>query len=163
MKELLIARHAKSSWKDRTLDDPDRPLNARGKRDAPRLGRLLADEGIRPDLILCSTARRARQTVERAVDAADYDGPIEYERGLYHAGPAEIVEHLRRLPDHVDRVMVVGHNPAMEEFLAALLGESERLPTAALARLELAITAWAEMSLETPAELKRLWRPKDEA
>src|SRR5262245_25690191 len=108
MKMLLILRHAKSSWKDEELPDHDRPLNKRGKREAPRMGRLLADHGLLPELILCSTAKRAKKTAARVIKSSGYAGPIEFHRELYAAPPAEYVVVLRQFGDPHDRVMVVG-------------------------------------------------------
>ena len=85
MKTLLILRHAKSSWKDDSLPDHDRPLNKRGKQDAPLVGRLDSRKDLMPDLILSSTAKRARATVELVAEESNYQGEIEYSRDLYAA------------------------------------------------------------------------------
>ena len=161
MKELLILRHAKSSWADGTLSDHDRPLQARGERDAPRMGRLLHTEGIVPDLIITSTARRARETASLAAAAAGYQGEIEETRAFYHATPQAYLDRLRALPPEVGRVLVVGHNPGMEELVEVLTGVEERFPTAALAWVTLPIPGWEKLTLHVEGELLHLWRPKE--
>lgn len=160
-KTVLILRHAKSSWANGTLADHDRPLNARGNRDAPRMGRLLRREGLLPDLIITSTARRARATAELVGAAAGYEGEIEATRDFYLAPPPAYVRRLRALPSHVGRVLVVGHNPGMEELVEVLVGAEERFPTAALAQVALPIASWSELTLRTAGELLNLWRPKE--
>lgn len=161
MRTLLILRHGKSSWANVYLADHDRPLKARGKRDAPRMGRLLREEGLTPELIISSTAERALATAELAALACDYEGEIETTRDFYHAAPEAYIERLQELPDDVERVMVVGHNPGMEELIAELTGEEERFPTAALAQVALPIERWEQLDEATAGELVKLWRPKE--
>ena len=164
MKTVLILRHAKSSWKRPELDDHDRPLNKRGKLDAPRIGELMRKEELLPDFILCSTARRARSTAEAAAQASGYEGEILYTRDLYAAGPEAYLEAMSALDDQYACVMVVGHNPGLEELLEELTGEAEHLPTGALARVDLDIQGWQELSGEVCAEpcgrLAGLWTPR---
>ena len=160
MKTLLILRHAKSSWKDARLADHDRPLNLRGKEDAPRMGALLADEGLIPDLILSSTAKRAKTTSEAAAEASGYDGEIFYSRDLYHADPEAYIYALRVQPSSYESVMVVGHNPGLEELVDVLTGESLRLPTCALVQVSLPIEAWEELTDETEGTLVKFWQPR---
>ncbi|MDX1687314.1 MAG: histidine phosphatase family protein [Candidatus Promineifilaceae bacterium] len=161
MKTLLILRHGKSSWANLYLADHDRPLKARGKRDAPRMGRLLKEEELTPDLIISSTAERALATAELAALACDYEGEIETTRDFYHAAPEAYLERLQELPDEIERVMVVGHNPGLAELVAELTGEAERFPTAALAQVALPIERWGQLDDGTEGELVNLWRPKE--
>lgn len=161
MKTLLVLRHAKSSHDDPELDDHDRPLNHRGRTDAPRMGRLIAREGIVPGAVLASTALRARDTAERAAAAAGFAGPVRRERALYLAEPDGILEILRTVDDGVSTVLVVGHNPGLEELVEMLTGRSEHLPTAALARVRLPVTRWASVATGTRGSLVGFWRPKD--
>ena len=161
MKTLLILRHAKSSWSDSQMVDFDRSLNARGKRAAPRMGRLLVEQDLLPDLIVSSSARRARKTAQKAAEAADYQGEIRLENGLYGGGPSAYLQILRHLDESVERVMVVGHNPDLEMLLEQLTGESEILPTAALVHVRLPLDSWADPIPRGACELVTLWRPRE--
>jgi phosphohistidine phosphatase len=160
VKTLLLLRHAKSSWKDAALADGDRPLAKRGRKDAPRMGALLADQGLVPDRILTSTALRARETARLVAEAADYEGEIEAHDDLYLASPAAYLEALRWLPDDLDCVLCVGHNPGLEDLVAALGGSPQRFPTAALAHLELDTDVWRHVA-SAPSRLVDLWRPRE--
>jgi phosphohistidine phosphatase len=166
MKTLLILRHAKSSWKDESLPDHERPLNKRGKQDAPRMGKLLRDEGLIPDLILSSDARRARATIELVAQECHYDGEILFLRELYAAEPEAYLEALAQQGGDAASVMIVGHNPGLEELLEELTGERLPLPTAALAQVALPIEHWSELGANArddmpQGKLVNLWRPKD--
>src|SRR5437870_2049014 len=116
MKSVLVLRHAKSSWKHPELADQDRPLNKRGKRDAPRMGRILKKERLVPDIIISSTAVRARATAEAVAKASGYQRDITFNRSLYAAGPQAYIDALHDLDDNV-RVLIVGHNPGLEELV----------------------------------------------
>jgi phosphohistidine phosphatase len=162
MKTLLVLRHAKSSWDDRTLDDHERPLNTRGQRDAPRPGELIREQRLAPDTILSSDALRARQTAEAAAKAAHYVGEILLDRRLYGASAAEIVKVLRTVDAmNAATVMIVGHNPGLEELVARLTGERQDLPTAALAQIVLPVDRWRDLTMSTRGSLVGLWRPKE--
>jgi phosphohistidine phosphatase len=161
MKTLIILRHAKSSWKDDSLADHERPLNKRGQKDAARMGELLHAEGLQPDLILCSSAVRARETARIAIEASGYESEIEYRDDLYAFEPSAYLNALLKLADTCDMVMLIGHNPALEELLNGLSGEYHSLPTAALAQVELPTEAWKEISFGMRARLVNLWRPKE--
>lgn len=161
MKQLLILRHAKSSWKHAGLTDHDRPLNPRGLRDAPRMGRLLLSRDLLPQRILCSTAVRAHTTALMVCEAAGLADPPEFLRELYLAAPTSYIEHLALLDDDDQRVMVVGHNPGLEELVYLLTRDHETMSTAALAHVALPIERWAEVSLRTRGTLLDLWRPRD--
>jgi phosphohistidine phosphatase len=160
MKTLLILRHAKSSWKDESLPDHERPLNKRGKEEAPRMGRLIRELDLVPDLILCSSAKRAQTTARLVAEEAGYEGEIVMLRELYAAGPEAFIEALANLQGEYGRVMVVGHNPGLEELLEALSGEYQPLPTGALAQVRLPIEHWSELNDEVEGELAGLWSPK---
>jgi phosphohistidine phosphatase len=161
MKTLLVLRHAKSSWSKPELADQDRPLNQRGKREAPRIGRLLRKEELLPELILSSPAKRARKTAEMVAEESGWSGEIIRMEAFYPGDPQAYIEALRALPDEPDRVMVVGHNPGLEELLETLTGESEPLPTAALAQVELPIQSWRDLNEETEGKLVHSWRGRD--
>lgn len=135
-KRLLLLRHAKSSWDDPALADHDRPLAPRGRKAAKRIGRHLRHEGTAVSLVLCSSARRARETLDRVAPG----GRIEVESELYGASAGQLLERLRRVPDEAGTVMLVGHNPAIQDLLVALASEpgdlaAQKFPTGALATL----------------------------
>jgi phosphohistidine phosphatase len=162
MKTLLVLRHAKSSWNDAGLDDHERPLNARGRRDAPRMGDMLREQGLTPDRIISSDAERARLTAEAVADAAGYSGEILFDRKLYLASPPDIVGVLHNVAEtNANIVMIVGHNPGLEELVGKLTGEHEDFPTAALAQIALPIDRWRDLKLSTRGALAGLWRPKE--
>lgn len=161
MKTLLVLRHAKSSWKHPELADHDRPLNKRGKQDAPRIGALLRAEDLIPDLIISSTAVRARATAAAVSEASGYTGEIKLTRALYAAAPEAYLEVLRGLPDEYGRVMVVGHNPGLAELVEMLTGEAEAMPSGALARLTLPVQRWRALNETTEGELIGVWRPRE--
>lgn len=160
-KTLLIMRHAKSDWNNNRLDDHARPLNKRGKQDAPHMGKLLKDEDLTPDLIITSTAERALTTAELVALACDFEGELVTTRDFYHADPATYLELLQGVDDQYNRVMIVGHNPGMEELVADLTGEAEHFTTANIAHVELPITSWSQLNEDTTGNLLNLWRPKE--
>jgi len=162
MKTLLALRHAKSSHEDASLKDIDRPLNERGIGDAKLIGGLIRKRKIQPDLIVASPAERVRQTANLALKAVRLNVEPTFDRRIYEAtaqGPFKI---LRNLNDTSNTVMVIGHNPGLEDLLERLTGEAITLPTAALASVELNVEHWAEVRTGagkltlrvTPKELK---------
>lgn len=161
MKTLLILRHAKSDWADARLSDHDRPLNKRGKTDAPRMGELLREHDLIPDLIVSSTALRARQTAELVAEGCGYEGEILLTRDLYLAGPEEYLESIHLHAEDEATVMVVGHNPGMEDLVGALTKESVTMTTANLAQVSLPIKYWGELRETTKGKLIHVWRPKE--
>ena len=162
MKTLLLLRHAKSSWKDDSLDDHDRPLNERGKKEAPKMGQLLLEEHLLPDIILSSDAKRCRRTVEKVCEAAGYRGETVLTSELYLANTAAYLRALTRLPDQVSRALVVGHNPGMEQLLELLTQRYEPMTTGALARIDLpSLEHWPEIAASTRGELVTLWQPME--
>jgi len=161
MKTLLVLRHAKSSWNDPALDDHERPLNKRGRRDGPRMGELVRQYGLIPDLVISSDAVRARLTAEAVAQAARYTGEILLHQHLYMASPADILSVLRTVPGNAETVMIVGHNPELEELVEQLTGEQQDLPTAALAQIVLPIDQWRDLKPSTRGTLLGHWRPKE--
>lgn len=144
MKRLHLLRHAKSSWDDLAVDDHERPLAPRGRKAAAAMAMWLAEHEVRPQLVLCSTATRTRQTLGRLLPALG-DPEIAYEDGLYHAGADALLERLRAVPGSTGEVLLVGHNPGLQELavlLAAPGPQRERieakLPTGALVSLDVA-------------------------
>ena len=159
MKTLLVLRHAKSSWSDPDLADHDRPLKKRGRRAAPRMGRLVKAEGLTPEIIVSSTARRARDTALAVADAAEFKGVVHLDPRLYECEPENVIEVLREFPH--DRIMIVGHNPTFELLVQWLTGQETRLPTAALAHVQLPVSDWTECRLDKSAKLVEVWRPRE--
>jgi phosphohistidine phosphatase len=116
---LIAVRHAKSSW-DHDVEDHDRPLSGRGRRDADALGRLLVQRGLSPDLVLCSTATRTRETWERAHAVGATAGEVRLVRGIYHAWVPELVRLLRQTPDELATVLLLGHSPGIPDLVEHL-------------------------------------------
>ncbi len=161
MKTLLLMRHAKSSWKDPLSDDHLRPLNRRGTRDAPRMGRLLKAEKLVPDVIVGSSARRARDTAEMVADKAGFKGKIDFTDRLYDSDVKDHCAVIAGFPSAAGIALLVGHNPCLEELLEYLTGSDAHLPTAAIARIEFSIKGWAELKRQTGGKLVHLWTPKE--
>ncbi|MFZ5622717.1 MAG: SixA phosphatase family protein [Pseudomonadota bacterium] len=163
--ELLILRHAKSDW-TRDCDDFDRPLNKRGRRDAPRMGAWLAAHDLMPDRVLSSPARRARQTVEAVSETLRVPtGHIVWDERLYLAGLPLLLDILAEIPPEIRRLLLVGHNPGLEDLLVHLASgplpqnpDDKLLPTASVARLRL--RGWRQLQRGT-AELVQRIRPRD--
>lgn len=150
---LVLVRHAKSSW-DLDVEDADRPLSGRGRRDARAVGELLVARCLRPDLVLCSTATRTRQTWQGATDGGAGAGEVRFEGGIYHAWVPELLALVRAVPDGVDTLLMLGHAPGIPD-LAAHLGVrehgsdmwarlEEKFPTAAVAILAVP-GSWTEL------------------
>ena len=161
MKTLLVLRHAKSSWNDPELDDHARPLNKRGKRDGPRMGELMRKYGLMPDIVISSDAVRAQLTADAVAEAARYAGEILLDPRLYMASPADILSLLRTVRENAETVMIIGHNPGLEELVEQLTGERQDMPTAALAHIVLEIDQWRDLTLSTRGTLLGHWRPKE--
>jgi phosphohistidine phosphatase len=164
MHTLYLLRHAKSSWDDPARADHDRPLAPRGVRAARRMGEHLREAGVAPDLVLCSSAVRARQTVELVAPALGH-ADVQFEEALYAAASDQLLERLRAVPEAVGSVMLVGHNPGLQDLALDLAGSggklpqlAAKLPTGALAVLR---TRWAWAALaEADAELVDLVVPR---
>jgi len=149
VKRVLLLRHAKSSWKDPGLGDRDRPLAPRGRRAVAALARHLRETGSSPDLVLCSPAVRARQTLEGVAPGIRPDVAVEIDEALYGAGATELLERLTRLPAAVDVVLVIGHNPGLEELAAGLAGAGDR---SVRARMAARFPTGALATFDTPGE-----------
>jgi len=170
MKTLLLLRHAKSSWDDPSLEDFDRPLAPRGEKAAPLMAAYLKKKELRPDLVLCSPAARARQTWSLVAQSLGDKVKVKELQGLYLGAPSRLLEAVRRAPDAAPCVMLVGHNPGMEHLAMALAGPSSKpkamaklhakFPTAALAEIEFDAKSWKDLAHGT-GRLKRLVQPKD--
>jgi phosphohistidine phosphatase len=161
MKTLLLLRHAKSSWKQPEQPDQERPLNKRGKKEAPKVGKYLKENDLIPDLILSSPARRAHDTAQAVAEECGFEGQIDLYQDLYLSDTACYLDILHCLPDDARRVLVVGHNPDVEELLTLLTDVSEHMTTAALAVVDLPISSWQELSEATDGRLQTLWVPRE--
>ncbi|HLF98577.1 MAG TPA: histidine phosphatase family protein [Methylococcaceae bacterium] len=150
-RELVLIRHAKSSRDDPALDDFDRPLNARGKRDAPEMGERLRLQGCIPDLILCSPAKRARKTARPIAEALGYPKEkVDLDARLYLLGAEELGSLVREVPDERRRVFLVGHNPDITEFAEWLSGENlGNIPTCGVVALRMNVPAWRAIGANT--------------
>jgi phosphohistidine phosphatase len=162
MKTLFLLRHAKSSWTQPELHDHDRPLNKRGKKEAPKVGNYMKDNDLIPDLILSSTARRAHDTARAVAEESGFSGQVDLYQDLYLSDTSCYLDILRCLPDDANRVLVVGHNPDLEELLTLLTDVTQHLTTASLAQVDLPITSWQELSEATDGRLQNLWSPREE-
>jgi phosphohistidine phosphatase len=144
MKRLTLIRHAKSSWDHGGLSDFERPLNERGKRDAPEMGRRLAAIAFTPELVLASTAKRARSTAKRIADEIGYSkDEIEFDQLFYGASAGQMLEIIRGLKSDLAEVAIVSHNPGITD-LSNALGDAQidNIPTCGVVRLELPISGW---------------------
>ncbi|MRG59353.1 hypothetical protein GE115_05630 [Agromyces sp. CFH 90414] len=169
MKTLYLVRHAKSDWDDPALDDHERPLNERGRRDAPAMGRRLAERGAAPALIVTSTAIRARTTADAlAAELGIPDDRFLVEPRLYAASGRSILAIAADLPRSVDSAMLVGHNPGMSDALVELIGgsgdggeagDAGDLPTCAVAECTVDVDDWSEL-IEGSGRLVRLDTPR---
>jgi phosphohistidine phosphatase len=162
-RRLIVLRHAKSDWSD-DLPDHERPLAPRGIRDAPKLGRWLVENGYLPEYVLCSTARRTRETWERVSDALPKRPPVEYDEDLYGGSPEEFLKAALRVPPEVTTLALVGHEPGVSELTLDLAGYGDdtrlvqtKFPTCAAAVLSTADT-WANLGV---AKLEAFFRPRD--
>jgi phosphohistidine phosphatase len=167
MRRVYLLRHAKSSWKDHSLADRDRPLAGRGRRAAKAIAAHLQAEGVRPELVLCSPARRARETLERIEGAFGGRVEVSFEDALYGAGEAELLARLEALPQEVGSVMLIGHNPGLEELALALATKGaglarlrKKYPTAALATIDLPADRWSAIE-RGRGDLVGYVRPRD--
>jgi phosphohistidine phosphatase len=145
MKIITIVRHAKSSWKDMSLPDRKRPLNKRGRRDAPEMGRRIREHGVRPSLIITSPATRAWTTAK--IIAREINYPKEFlqrEDGLYLASLDEILDIVMAQDNGFNNMMVVGHNPGLTDFANFLVpGLTDNLPTAGVVSVEIDQDDWS--------------------
>lgn len=153
MKTLFLMRHAKSSWDDPKLADQDRPLAPRGHKAAARMAEYLRKNGVKPSVVLCTSAKRARQTLEHLRPALPKETTVKVEPRLYTAGSRDLMTRLRRLSHTAASVLVVGHNPAMQELVMELASKDPKLkavrnkfPTAALAVLKAPTDEWRQLS-----------------
>ncbi len=164
MKTLYLFRHAKSSWADASLADFDRPLNERGKEAAFLMGKVMRQRHVSPANVVCSPAKRTRKTLKVAFESAGLNSQVNLEEGVYLASAEKLFALLSNLDDSQESVMLIGHNPGLEDLVTGLTGRYERFPTATLTELELDIDCWRAIRmgcgrivwLVRPKELKQI-------
>jgi len=162
--ELLLLRHAKSSWDDDSLSDHDRPLAARGRRAADRLAEYFVAEGARPALVLCSSARRARETLAPIVAAIGPGVDVRVEEGLYGASAPELLARVQEAPPAATPLLIVGHNPGLHDLALGLARDAgaelrAKFPTGAVVALDTGGTGWAGLTWGS-AQLTRFITPR---
>lgn len=169
MLELLLLRHAKSCWDGPAVDDHGRDLAPRGLKAASRMGALLGELELVPDLVVCSTARRAMHTWQLAAAALGVQPQLQQDGRLYLAAPERMIAVARERGADAGRLLLVGHNPGMHQMATRLAGSGEaalralltaKFPTAGLALLALDLAAWSEFDRQA-GELRGFWRPRD--
>ena len=170
-RQLLLLRHAKSSWAQPTVSDFERGLNERGRGAAPLMGRKLRQDQIAVDLILASTAQRVRETLDLLMAEWQLNCPIVWEKRLYLASAETIIASLSDLDSWqnpsefslraITRVMVVGHNPGLSELACHLTGGSYDMPTAGLVFLEQAASSWWQGLRSRPWRESKYWKPRE--
>jgi phosphohistidine phosphatase len=161
MKKLLLMRHAKSSWDDTNIPDHERPLKKKGRKDAERMGKMLKSKELEPDLIISSTALRAKQTAEIVAESCKCKKEIIFLDSLYMAEPSDILHAIEKNAKDKKTILVIGHNPGLEAFLQIANGKVESLPTASIAYLTASVDSWNKLDKGENIKLKKLWRPKD--
>jgi phosphohistidine phosphatase len=176
MLTLSLLRHAKSSWKNPSTPDRERPLSSRGLADAPVMGHAMSERGIDPELVLCSSARRTVDTLALVLPELKVEPKVVYEDALYHASPAEMLDMLRNIQPGARRVMLVGHNPEIQVLALDLIGAGpkhmrdklmEKYPTAGLAVINFTAGLWSSVDVNsgslnlflTPRELRASQAP----
>jgi len=160
MKTLLLLRHAKSNWNDAGLQDFDRPLNGRGRKDAETIGRFIRKQRVVPDLLLSSPALRARETIETIMKTAKLQSELRFDQRIYEAGPLRLLEVVSQIEDDRSMVLLVGHNPGMEELLQLLTGGTEHMATGTLAKIDFKAASWSKV-LEEKGSLDWIVKPKE--
>jgi len=169
MHTLILLRHAKSSWQDPALSDKDRPLNSRGVAAAPLMGRAMAKHGLDPDLVLCSPARRTRDTLALVMPELKTEPQVVYEDDLYHGTSAEMLALLQKIAPAAKQVLVVGHNPELQQFAVDLIGSGPKhlrdrleakLPTAGLVVIRFSTGAWSNIVMNS-GKLELFLTPRD--
>ena len=169
MLTLCLLRHAKSGWSNPTLPDRDRPLATRGVTDAPLMGRAMAERGIDPELVLCSSARRTRDTLALVLPELRVEPKVVYDDALYHASPEAMLEMIHTIQPGANRVMLVGHNPEIQALALDLVGSGPKhfrdrvrakYPTAALAVINFSSGLWKNVMVNS-GTLNLFLSPRD--
>jgi phosphohistidine phosphatase len=159
MRTLFLLRHAKSSWDNTSLPDFERPLNSRGRTAAETIARVLREKNINPDAIVSSPAVRAKETIEIIIQSAQLPGTLRFDQRIYEAPVGRLLEVVSEIGDEAKTALLVGHNPGFEQLVSVLTGQSESMPTAALAKITFDISAWTDVN--AGGTLDWVLRPKE--
>ena len=160
-RRVLVMRHAKSSWRETWQSDFDRKLAGRGKRAATKMGQELLQRGLVPEVIVSSTAKRARSTAKRVAKSSEFSGDVVYAPDLYGGGVGAYLAALSELPDELGCAMIIGHNPTLEELVALLGREHVRMPSGAVACTDNSVESWSEVARSASGRLRFVLRPRE--
>lgn len=160
MRTLYLLRHAKSSWDDTSMRDFERPLANNGRKACATIGDFIQEKGIDFDLVLVSTALRTRETIELIKERAKFSGEVRYDERIYEATVPQLLEIISQVDNECESVLIVGHNPGLEELLSLLTGEQHRVTTANFAKIKVNAPKWSA-NLANKGTLDWLIRPKD--
>lgn len=161
MKRLLLMRHAKSSWAQAGLTDFDRPLKPRGEQASLLMGRLLQQNDLTPAHILSSSAERAQATAQLVLTQFSPAPELELTDELYHASPRTLVSCIHETDERYDSLLLIAHNPGLEELIYQWTSEFVAFPTAALALFQWPFERWSQIELKSSIAYDRLWKPKE--
>lgn len=150
MRHLFLLRHAKSSWTDHTLSDFERPLNDRGKRDAPVMAKRLSLSSLKPSFIVCSPSKRTTETLDFFLSSLNLDlKNVRFEKGVYEASLQDLISISESLPETDECVLIIGHNPGLSLLVEYYTGNELDMPTCAFALISFQIDSWSELSRNT--------------
>src|SRR5215213_4931384 len=149
MRTLYLLRHAKSSWADESMRDFDRPLANRGREACATIGEFIKEKGIDFDLVLVSTAVRTRETIELVKERAEFRSEVRYDERIYEATTSQLLEVISQVDDDRESVLLVGHNPGIEDLIAVLTGEHVHVATATFAKIKINATQWSANLVKT--------------
>ncbi len=158
---LLLLRHAKSCWKNKELDDHDRPLNKRGKRDAIEMGKYLKKINMIPNSIVTSSARRAVETTTLVCRHSDYDKPVEVNFTFLNGGVDSYIRSISQTSIDRTTLLLIGHNPVLEELVAILTRHSIKMSTCTLVQINLCLPNWDNIVSQPDfkSEIMNIWKP----
>ncbi len=162
MKKLYLLRHAKSSWDDSSIPDHERELNDRGRKEAKKMGEYFLEKNIIPDLIICSTSKRTRETYKLIIEKIDKNIQTIFEDNIYEASVSDIFDAISKVSKEVDSLLIIGHNPGMGymvEKLTNIPGIIDKFGTCSLAELEVDIQKWSDIR-KTTVKLINFISPK---
>jgi len=160
MLTLYLLRHAKSSWADESMRDFDRPLANRGREACAIIGELIAEKGIDFDLVLVSTAVRTRETLDLIKQRAKFNGEVRYDERIYEATTSQLLEVISEMESDRESVLLVGHNPGIEDLLELLTRQHVRITTANFAKIDINVPTWSA-NLVSNGTLDWIIRPED--